>query len=355
MLVGVGLLRLKMSLLLRVAQRPSRADGDAGDAALRVATSRLTHELVDWKICFMKIVQLKYFLALAEELHFGKAAARLHVSQPPLSRQIQALEEELKVALFVRANQRVSLTEAGITFYEDIKNIFASLQRAADKARGVANGEAGRLSIGMTGSVSYGIVPRLLREFNQQAPAVRLEIQHLVKAAQIQGLMDRRLSLGFTRSPVQLSSVISAPIHREPFLVAMHESHRLACCDEVTLTALVEDPFVVYRGSSWQSVADEIINLCIHAGFHPRISQETGEMQTAVSLVATGMGVTLVAESINRLLLPGVVYRPLAPIDGSRPMTTLYAIYRDDDRSPVLAAFLRLAQSLGSPAELEAD
>lgn len=299
----------------------------------------------------MKIIQLKYFLGLAEELHFGKAASRLHVSQPPLSRQIQALEQELRISLFVRSNQRVSLTEAGAAFYKDIRDIFTSLERAIDNARGIATGEVGRLSIGMTGSVSYGIMPRLLREFSQQAPAVRLEIQHLVKAAQIQGLMDRRLSLGFTRSPVQLPDITSIPIHREPFLVAMHESHPLARHSEISLSELADDQFVVYRGSSWPSVADEIIELCIKAGFHPRIGQDTGEMQTAVSLVATGMGVTLVAESINRLLLPGIVYRPLAPIEGRQLMTTLYAIYRSDDRSPVLEAFLRLAQSLASSLE----
>jgi DNA-binding transcriptional LysR family regulator len=144
---------------------------------------------------------------------------------------------------------------------------------------------------------------------------------------------------------------VSVPIHREPFLVAMHESHHLARCDEISLTALIDDPFIVYRGSSRPSVADEIIELCVTAGFHPRIHQDTGEMQTAVSLVATGMGVTLVAESINRLLLPGVVYRPLAPIDGRRPTTTLYAIYRSDDHNPVLAAFLQLTQSLDSQLE----
>lgn len=294
----------------------------------------------------MKINQLRYFLVLAEELHFVRAAARLNVSQPPLSRQIQALEHELGLTLFVRGNQRVSLTEAGAALYSDLKETFAGLDRAVTRAKGVARGEAGRLALGMTGSVSFGVMPGILERFHSKFPLVRMEILHLIKADQMQALAGRRISVGLTRSPVHTAQIVSEVIHQEPFIAALHESHPLARQKAVALEDLAQNNFVLYRGNSWPSVADEIIGLCANAGFSPNIDQDTGEMQTAVSLVAAGLGVTVVANCIRSLLLPRVVYRPLT-VRGKTPLTKLYAIYRNDDPSPVLKAFLRLAKSMG--------
>jgi len=297
----------------------------------------------------MKINQLRYFLVLAEELHFVRAAARLNVSQPPLSRQIQALEQELDLTLFVRGNQRVSLTEAGAALYSDLKETFAGLDRAVTRAKGVARGEAGRIALGMTGSVSFGVMPAILERFHSKFPLVRMEILHLIKADQMQALAARRISLGLTRSAVHTAQIVSEAIHQEPFIAALHESHPLARQKIVALEKLALDKFVLYRGNSWPSVADEIIGLCATAGFSPSIDQDTGEMQTAVSLVAAGLGVTVVADCIRSLLLPRVVYRPLT-VRGKIPLTKLHAIYRKDDASPVLKAFLRLARSMGQRA-----
>jgi len=294
----------------------------------------------------MKINQLRYFLVLAEELHFVRAAARLNVSQPPLSRQIQALEQELGLTLFVRGNQRVSLTEAGAALYSDLKETFAGLDRAVTRAKGVARGEAGRIALGMTGSVSFGVMPAILERFHSKFPLVRMEILHLIKADQMQALAARRISLGLTRSAVHTAQIASEVIHQEPFIAALHENHPLARQKVVALEKLEHDNFVLYRGNSWPSVADEIIALCATAGFSPNVDQDTGEMQTAVSLVAAGLGVTVVADCIRSLLLPRVVYRPLT-VRGKTPMTKLYAIYRKDDASPVVKAFLRLARSMG--------
>jgi DNA-binding transcriptional LysR family regulator len=297
----------------------------------------------------MKINQLRYFLILAEELHFVRAAARLNVSQPPLSRQIQALEQELGLTLFVRGNQRVSLTEAGAALYGDLKETFATLDRAVTRAKGVARGEAGRIALGMTGSVSFGIMPAILERYHGKFPLVRMEILHLIKADQIQALAARRISLGLTRSAVHTAQIVSEVIHQEPFIAALHESHPLARQKIVALEKLAPDNFVLYRGNSWPSVADEIIGLCATAGFSPSIDQDTGEMQTAVSLVAAGLGVAVVADCIRSLLLPRVVYRPLT-VRGKIPLTKLHAIYRKDDASPILKAFLRLARSMGQRA-----
>lgn len=292
----------------------------------------------------VKLTQLRYFLTLAEELHFVKAAARLNLSQPPLSRQIQALEQELGFALFVRANQRVQLTEAGAAFHRDIKSTFAMLDGAVDQARGVARGETGRIVLGMTGSVSFGILPGILERFHREFPRVRMEMLHLIKAQQIEALADRRITLGLTRSPVHDAATTSEAIHQEPFIVALHEDHRLARRRIVPLEALEHDKFVLYRGNSSPSVADEIVGLCADAGFTPDIDQDTGEMQTAVSLVAAGLGVTVVADCIKSLRLPRVVYRPLT-IRGTKPLTRLYAIYRRDDANPFVKAFLRFAKA----------
>jgi LysR family transcriptional regulator, benzoate and cis,cis-muconate-responsive activator of ben and cat genes len=297
----------------------------------------------------MKINQLRYFLVLAEELHFVRAAARLNVSQPPLSRQIQALEHELGLILFVRGNQRVSLTEAGAALYSDLKETFAGLDRAVTRAKGVARGEAGRIAMGMTGSVSFGIMPSILERFHSKFPLVRMEILHLIKADQLQALAARRISLGLTRSAAHTAQIVSEVIHQEPFIAALHESHPLARQKSIALEKLAADNFVLYRGNSWPSVADEIIGLCAAAGFSPTIDQDTGEMQTAVSLVAAGLGVTVVADCIRSFLLPRVVYRPLT-VRGKIPLTKLHAVYRKDDASPVLKAFLRLARSMGQRA-----
>jgi len=294
----------------------------------------------------MKINQLRYFLVLAEELHFVRAAARLNVSQPPLSRHIQALEHELGFALFVRGSQRVSLTEAGAAFYNDVKETFATLDRAVGRAQGIARGDAGELTLGMTGSVSFGIMPRILERFHSKFPLIRMEILHLIKADQVEALASGRINLGLTRSPVHTAQIASEVIHEEPFIAALHENHPLARQKIVALEKLATDNFVLYRGNSWPSVADEIVGLCADAGFIPNVGQDTGEMQTAVSLVAAGLGVTVVADCIRSLLLPRVVYRHLR-VRGKTPLTKLHAIYRKRDASPILNAFLRVARSTG--------
>jgi len=292
----------------------------------------------------MKITQLRYFLVLAEELHFIKAAARLNLSQPPLSRQIQALEHELGFALFVRGHQRVRLTEAGATFHRDVQEMFAALDRAVAHAKGVARGEVGRIVIGMTGSVSFGILPRILEQFHREFPQVRMEMQHLIKAEQIEALAGGKITLGLTRSPVRERGMTSEAIHQEPFIVALHDRHRLAKLKVVPLEQLEADKFVLYRGNSSPSVADEIIDLCGEAGYYPQIDQDAGEMQTAVSLVAAGLGVAVVANCIRSLHLPRVVYRPLT-VRGKKIATRLYAIYRKDDPNTFLKVFLRLAKA----------
>ena len=294
----------------------------------------------------MKITQLRYFLVLAEELHFIKAAARLNVSQPPLSRQIQALEQELGFALFVRGHQRVRLTEAGAAFHRDVQEMFAALDRAVTHAKGVARGEVGRIVLGMTGSVSFGVLPRILEQFHREFPQVRMEMQHLIKAEQIEALAGGKITLGLTRSPVRERGMASEAIHQEPFIVALHERHRLAKLKVVPLEKLEGDKFVLYRGNSSPSVADEIIDLCGTAGYYPQIDQDAGEMQTAVSLVAAGLGVAVVADCIRSLHLPRVVYRPLT-VRGRKIATRLYAIYRKDDPNTFLKAFLRLAKAGG--------
>jgi DNA-binding transcriptional LysR family regulator len=295
----------------------------------------------------MKLEQLRYFVALAEELHFGRASAKLNISQPPLSRQIQALEQELGVSLFLRSNQRVTLTVAGATFLQDIKTLFISLDRAVKRVKGVARGEVGTLIIGMTGSVSYGLVPRLLQQFRGNFPMVSIEIRHLVKGDQVKALSRGEITLGFTRSPAPLSNVVSDVLYREPFLVAFHESRAFAQLSEVPLEMLADERFVLYSGNYSPSIADEIVAMCAEAGFSTQVDQDTGEMQTAVSLVAAGLGVTLVAESICRLSLPGVEYRPLT-IKGKPRATNLYMIYRSDEPNPALRSFLDLAKTFAN-------
>ena len=248
------------------------------------------------------------------------------------------------VALVVRSNQRVTLTPAGTTFYKEIGKVFSALEHAAKQARGVAAGQAGRMIVGMTGSISFGIAPRILERFRREYPDVRLEIQHQMKAHQIESLIEHHITLGFTRSPVRLAEIVSEPLQQEDFIAALHETHPLAQGREISLEKLANDRFILYRGNTWPSVADEIIALCANAGFSPKVDQEADEMQTAVSLVAAGMGVAIVAKSISRLLLPSVAYRPITIAGRRRPKTTLHMIYRRGDSDAVLLRFIALAR-----------
>lgn len=290
----------------------------------------------------MKLNQLEYFVVLAEEHHFGKAAARVHRSQPPFSRQIRLLEESLGTDLFVRHAQGTELTQAGELFLKNVRPALAQLHQAAESVRQLGAGARGILSIGMPGSMMLGIVPYVLANFRLRFPDAVIDLRQMPKSEQIAALKARRLNVGFTRSLSFDTELRFDTLLTEPLMVALASSHRLSGKASIQIEALIDEDFILYRGHAAPSVADQIVNACHEAGFSPRVVQESEDMQSAAALSALGVGITLVAASLQPLRLANIVYVPVFTKDV--PLTTsLFMVYRNDDVSALVPALLATA------------
>jgi LysR family transcriptional regulator, benzoate and cis,cis-muconate-responsive activator of ben and cat genes len=289
----------------------------------------------------MELRHLKYFVAVAEALHFGRAAAALGMAQPPLSRQIQRLESDLSVRLFDRTKRHVELTAAGKVFLDRAKRVLEQADLAVTAARRAAAGQTGALAVGFVGSATYGVLPDVLRTFRRRHPDVELMLNEMGSTAQQRAVAEGRLQLGLIRTPAGPAGLDDALaeiiIQRERLMVALPRSHALAKVEALPLSKLSTEPFILFPRESRPSYSEVVIAACARAGFAPKIAQETQEMQTAISLVAAGMGVTLVPESVKSLRRENVIYRPLAP---PAPVSELTAVHRRGDDSPVLSAFL---------------
>jgi DNA-binding transcriptional LysR family regulator len=291
----------------------------------------------------MELRHLRYFVAVAEERHFGRAAARLHVAQPPLSRQIRALETELGVQLLHRTTRRVEVTPAGELLLDRAHSILTALQDAAEDCRRAARGEAGRLSMGFTGSTTYGLLPVVANALREGLPAVELELHgEMLTPAQIAGLMDETLDLALLRPPVRERALKVDVIRSEPLIAALGSGHRLAALDAVPLAELAEDPFITYPSHFRSVVHDAVEEACAAHDFLPRVVMEASETSTLVSFVAAGVGVALVPASVAAMALPEITYRPLA---GLAPRVELAVAWRRDDDSPVLARALAIVHA----------
>jgi DNA-binding transcriptional LysR family regulator len=294
----------------------------------------------------MELRHLRYFLAVAEELHFGRAAERLAIAQPPLSQQIQALERELGVALFTRGPVR--LTPAGEAFQREARATLDHAERAAEAARAAARGELGTLRVGFVSSVAYGSLPQAVRLFRERNPRVALTLTERTTAAQLMGLHAGDLDVGFFRmdyASLVEPDLLAEPIAREPYVLALPVGHRLAALERVPLAEAAPEPFISFPKGSSPSLHGQIERYCLRAGFTPRIVQETTLMQTIIALVAAGLGVALVPGSLRRLQLEGVVYRPLVEADVH---TELVAVRRRNDGLPALDAFLASVREAAS-------
>ena len=289
----------------------------------------------------MELRHLRYFVAVAEELHFGRAAERLFMAQPPLSQQIQQLERELGVTLFQRTSRRVQLTPAGEAFLPESRQVLAGVETATQAARRAATGEIGRLGIGFAASATYDLLPAVLHDFRERFPEIALSLQELNAAEQTQALHDRRIQVGFARPYVETSKVRVEAVLREPFLVALPESHPLARQTDLALSQLADELFVSFPEQPPPSYAQAVRRVCETAGFTPRVVQEVREMQTAISLVAAGLGIALLPASVRHLHRDGVAYCALRE---PAPRTELAVVSRQDDPSPVLQNFLAVVR-----------
>ena len=296
----------------------------------------------------MELRHLRYFVAVAEECHFGRAAQRLHIAQPPLSQQIKQLEAELGVQLLTRSTRRVDLTPAGAQYLERARSILANVDAARDDAQLIRDGRMGRVTIGFTGSATYELLPGMSRMLRTELPGLELDLRgELLTPTQVAGLVDGTLDIGFLRPPVQVPEVEVHPLRREPLVVVLPETHVQAGRARVALADLAEEPFITYPSQHRSVVHDAVLDACQTAGFTPRAT-EVAETSTLVSFVAAGLGVALVPESVQHLRITGAVYRPLAE---TSPTVELAVATRRGETSPAVRQVLTVARGLFRAAE----
>lgn len=260
----------------------------------------------------MELRQLRYFIAIAEQGSFSAAAARLHVSQPPLSTQLKNLENELGVKLLERNNRGVTLTAAGAVFYEETRAALSRLEHARTRTQQADRGDAGMLSIGFVSIADYGILPPALKNFRARFPSVEVELHELTTDAQIRELRAARLDLGIGLAPVDEPDLEFKSVLREELVLALPSAHPSARGDGVIdLRSLSKDSFIIPPRDIAPGLYDLTISKCRSSGFAPRITQHARQMQTVIGLVSCGMGLALVPASVRNLKRTGVQYRRL--------------------------------------------
>jgi len=294
----------------------------------------------------MEFRQLKYFIAVAEELNIGRAATRLHISQPPLTRQIQQLEEEFGTQLFLRTARGVELTQAGEMLLRDARNIRDLMQQAIERVREAGQGKRGKMDIGIFGSGILDVIPKVLHAFRATHPDVQIALHQMSKKEQIEALRQHRIMAGFNRMLGPLPDISSEPVMLESIMVAVNEKHPLAAKAAILLKELAGQPLILFPSGARPSFIDKVWALCADEGFEPNVAQEVGDAPTSVALVAAGFGLSLVPEAATSLSVPGVVYRRLA--NAPDAVVDLSCIYRTDETSPILQAFLQTIRDFRS-------
>jgi DNA-binding transcriptional LysR family regulator len=291
----------------------------------------------------IELRHLRYFIAVAEELHFGRAAERLHIAQPPLSQQIRQLETELGFQLFHRTKRSVKLTEAGQVFFTDSQRLFRQLDQAIEIGRQTSRGEVGQLVIGFVSSTAYNILPDILRSFRATVPTVKLELHELTTDQQLQWLRENRLDVGLLRPSIEDSTFQLSVIFQEPLVVALPETHPLAAEPEISPPDLALESFIIFPRTLAPGLYDQIISFCQQAGFSPTIVQEAIQMQTIISLVAAGIGIAIVPRSLQNLQRTGVIYKRF---NQETPQAAIALIYKPDDTAPAVQKFLEIVHQV---------
>ncbi len=290
----------------------------------------------------MDLRQLKYFVAVAEERNFTRASARLHVSQPPITRQIQLLEEELGVLLFERTHWGVQLTQAGEELLTNAYGIRALVDHAWDRTRRVGKGAAGRLDVGVFGSGMLAVVPEILRRYSTAHPDVEVVLLNAPQASQLQALRQNRLLIAFDRFLPDDADLVVERVVREAQVLALPATNPLAAHARVPIGLLRDQPLIHGRDARH---ADRNVELCRANGFEPRLGQKAADVVSGLVMVAAGFGVCIVPESVQVLQLPGLVYRPLAAKADGCAAIELQCAYRQGDASPLLRDLLDVVRA----------
>jgi DNA-binding transcriptional LysR family regulator len=285
----------------------------------------------------LPLVQLHAFVVLAEERHFGHAADRLGISQPPLSQQIRRLEDKVGHPLFHRAPGEIALTPAGRELLPAARHALSALADGLASARAAGSGQAGRLRIGFSASLALTVLPGLLRAFRNQFPDVHLDIQEMTTVPQIAALHDRTIDIGLLREPSAETGLGFRTVLTEPFVAVLPTGHPLAAQRTIQVAQLSDTPFVLPPREVGPGLHDRITELCGTAGFTPQVMQRAVEWQTVCALVGAGLGVSLAPACTRHIRLKGVTFRTIAPDVIS---TSVAVAWRDDDPNPLVANLL---------------
>ncbi|MFF7601931.1 LysR substrate-binding domain-containing protein [Streptomyces mirabilis] len=289
----------------------------------------------------MELRHLRYFAAVADTRHFGRAAERLHMAQPPLSQAIRQLETELGVELFTRTTRQVALTGAGEVFRTDVLRILKAVDEAVSRVGRFASGVQGVLRIGLTGSASYRQLPALARLVKREMPGVMLEVHtEMLTPAQELGLIERRLDVGVLRPPTRHEGIAHRAIANEPLVAAVPAEHWLSEADTVRVEQLRHEDFIMYGAALSSVVNDAVVRSCLAADFYPHCAYEVTETSAALALVAAGLGVAVLPDSIRSAPREGVLCKT---IEDAQPVRLVLA-WREDDDSPLLRNLLEILE-----------
>lgn len=275
----------------------------------------------------IELRHLRYFIAVAEELHFGRAAERLHISQPPLSQQIQVLEEHIHAKLLERNNRNVALTPAGTMFLKEAYQILSQVDAASTKAARMEKGELGELSIGFTSTTPFmHKVTMSLRQYRETYPEVSIHMHQMNTKQQIAPLVTGRIDMGIMRNTVLPEQLDYQLLFKESFMVAVYEGHPLLEYEKqgIDIQQLANYPLIFFEREVGTALYDEINRLLASAGIVPKISQEAGEAMTILGLVSAGMGISIITESFTRMKVDGVRYVKLTNIEASSEVWLVY-------------------------------
>jgi DNA-binding transcriptional LysR family regulator len=289
----------------------------------------------------MELRHLRYFVAVAEELHFGRAAVRLSIVQPSLSQQIRQLEDELGFPLLHRTKRSVELTDAGRVFLSEAQNVIAQVQNAKRAAQRAHRGEMGRLVIGYISSSAFDLLPRMLSTYRERFPHVEVALREMTTQEQERALEEGRIQIGLLRLPISTPLVSVEVVRREPIVCVLPEQHPLAQQERIAVPMLAHEPFVLQSRQLGGGYHIQLMKLCLAFGFSPNVIQEVTETYTIVSLVAAGIGVSLVPLSTRTIRSQGVVYREL---EGTTAQTEIAVAWHHNVHSAIVKNFLVVAR-----------
>ncbi len=297
----------------------------------------------------IELRHLQYFRALAETLHFGRAAERLHISQPPLSRQIALLEDELGVKLFDRSRRHVELTDAGQRFYLDTGTVFAAFEQAKRNALAAARGAAGELSVGFMMSTAYSVTPAITRRYAAQYPQVNLKLTETLPMDLAQDISSGHKDVAIMYRPQDCSGLETVTIYREEMTVVLPPGHRLLEQPLIDPRDLVAETFIIVPRRIAPALHDMIVNYCLQHGVTPNVGLEINMQQTIVNLVGEGLGIAIVPRSMRNMRLTTTTFRPLV----APPVIEVVAVWKADNHNPCIATFVESAMRAGEEATLQ--